>query len=315
MTTPLLTIAIPTYNRCDYLKQTLTAILAQKSDEVNIVICDNCSQDDTAEYLASLGESITYFRQEINVGADNNFISCLTHATGDYVWTLCDDDIPCSNTLDSILGGIKASKPPALFITPIPTDKNVSIYDATPVHSTWISCDRDEFLDRVGVWFTFGSSAVVRRDALDMDFIQAQNGSALVPAAIMLSAVGRNNKVLVSSEPLLYARGDNSGGYSAFIVFSHNLSRLLRSSKQLGFNPRSMIYVYNHSLSMVIVTFIVQGWRLSLPSLITLTKYSYRHRSFYTSVIPALIRRYGRPVKRSARFVKHLITTPFRAKA
>lgn len=47
---PLLSICIPTYNRSQYLKETIDSIIGQeefKSENVEIVISDNCSTDDT----------------------------------------------------------------------------------------------------------------------------------------------------------------------------------------------------------------------------------------------------------------------------
>ena len=48
---PLLSICIPTYNRAEILDKSLESItkqdIFQKTDEVEIIVSDNCSQDNT----------------------------------------------------------------------------------------------------------------------------------------------------------------------------------------------------------------------------------------------------------------------------
>ena len=55
----LLSICIPTYNRAEYLKKTLESIVWQRdflSKDVEVVISDNCSTDDTASVVAKFVE-------------------------------------------------------------------------------------------------------------------------------------------------------------------------------------------------------------------------------------------------------------------
>lgn len=312
---PLLTVAVPTFNRLPYLKQTLELLLQQKTEDVEIIVCDNCSTDETWRYLETLGDQIKSFRHPTNAGLDRNFLSCLSNASGDYVWTLCDDDLPCSNAVQSVLDAIRAnSMPPALFITPQAADKIVSNYSYVAVDSEWHTYNRNEFLDKVGVWFTFGSSIVVKLDATNNLFIEHQVGSLLVPAAIMISTVGMNDKVLVSDKPLLYARSDNTGGYNGLVTFTKGLSYLLKCSRSLGYSPSVLARVYNHNLSMVVVL-IVETWRINAKGLLTLIQYSYRSRSFYTHVVPALARRAVRSLKHAARSAKQSVLTSRRAQA
>jgi len=92
---PRVTIGIPTYNRADdYLKQTLTSALNQTYQNIEIIVADNCSTDNTEKYVNSINESrIRYFRQNKNIRANDNFNFCLEHAKGDYFLLLHDDDL------------------------------------------------------------------------------------------------------------------------------------------------------------------------------------------------------------------------------
>ncbi len=91
---PLVTIAIPTYNRADrFLRPAIDAALQQTYPNIEVIISDNCSTDDTETVVRSYKDSrIRYFRQERNIGANNNFNFCLEQASGDYFLLFLDDD-------------------------------------------------------------------------------------------------------------------------------------------------------------------------------------------------------------------------------
>ncbi len=94
-TRPLVTIGISTYNRADgYLKDALASAVAQTYPKVEIVVSDNCSSDGTEALVKSFSDPrIRYFRQEKNIGANNNFNFCLEQARGEYFLLLHDDDL------------------------------------------------------------------------------------------------------------------------------------------------------------------------------------------------------------------------------
>jgi len=92
---PLVSIGIPTYNRADgFLRETLTSALNQTYPNIEIIVSDNCSTDNTEVYVESFDDPrIRYFRHAKNIGASNNFNYCLEQARGDYFLLLHDDDL------------------------------------------------------------------------------------------------------------------------------------------------------------------------------------------------------------------------------
>ncbi len=91
---PLVTIGIPTYNSGDrYLLQAVESGLAQTYPNLEIVVSDNASTDQTEELINNFADSrIRYFKHEQNIGLKNNFNFCVEQARGDYFVLLCDDD-------------------------------------------------------------------------------------------------------------------------------------------------------------------------------------------------------------------------------
>ena len=105
---PLVTIGISTYNRADgYLQPALRSALAQGYPNLEIVISDNGSTDNTEDFIKSFNDSrIRYFKQEENIGANGNFNFCLEQAKGAYFLLLHDDDILDRDMVESCMSAV-----------------------------------------------------------------------------------------------------------------------------------------------------------------------------------------------------------------
>jgi glycosyltransferase involved in cell wall biosynthesis len=93
--TPLVTIAVPTFNRADRLERCLESARDQSYPDIEIVVCDNASTDCTAAIVTRVLAAhprARYVRHDANLGALANFQSGLKHASGDYFMWLADDD-------------------------------------------------------------------------------------------------------------------------------------------------------------------------------------------------------------------------------
>lgn len=94
-TQPLVTIGIPTFNRSALLKQSIESALSQEYRNIEVVVSDNASTDDTEIVCRSYCEKdarIKYFRQESNIGPARNFSKVLLNASGEFFMWLGDDD-------------------------------------------------------------------------------------------------------------------------------------------------------------------------------------------------------------------------------
>jgi glycosyltransferase involved in cell wall biosynthesis len=108
---PLLTIAIPTYNRAEILDNSLGVLLPQInkcSDYIELVISDNASQDRTQEVISKHQKNYNTINwivnvQESNTGFFGNFKRCRELATGKYFWLLSDNEQLKVNIIPDIL--------------------------------------------------------------------------------------------------------------------------------------------------------------------------------------------------------------------
>ena len=92
---PLVTIAIPTYNRANaYLPQALESVFNQTYQNLEIIVADNCSTDETEQVVRAFDDPrLRYVKQPNNIGAFNNWSFCLDQARGAYLQFLFDDDL------------------------------------------------------------------------------------------------------------------------------------------------------------------------------------------------------------------------------
>ncbi len=86
-------VLLPTRNRLEYLRSAVGSVLRQDYPHWELIISDNCSEQDVRGYVESVGDPrIKYFRTDRPVGVTENWNNALERCSGDYVVMLGDDD-------------------------------------------------------------------------------------------------------------------------------------------------------------------------------------------------------------------------------
>lgn len=91
----LVSIGLPVRNAGDRVADTVRSVLAQDHENLELVISDNGSTDDTEDVCRELAEAdsrIAYHRQPENIGLLNNFVFAIHAAKGTYFRWIGDDD-------------------------------------------------------------------------------------------------------------------------------------------------------------------------------------------------------------------------------
>src|SRR3954468_1959579 len=91
----MVSICIPTYNRAGSLAKALASAQAQTFTDVEILVVDNHSDDETEALVREAARAdarIRYVRQPENVGLARNFSACIAEARRELIKFLCDDD-------------------------------------------------------------------------------------------------------------------------------------------------------------------------------------------------------------------------------
>lgn len=94
--TPLVSIALCTYNGEKYLKEQISSIINQKYRNLEIIICDDFSSDGTIDILKKFTEADARIRLHINsenIGFNKNFKKCISLCNGELIAPCDQDDI------------------------------------------------------------------------------------------------------------------------------------------------------------------------------------------------------------------------------
>lgn len=90
----LVSVCIPSYNNGHYIDKTLKSIIGQSYKNLDIVVCDNGSCDQTKEVVASFNDTrIRYIKNPVNIGSTKIFNRLIELARGDVMAIYHSDDI------------------------------------------------------------------------------------------------------------------------------------------------------------------------------------------------------------------------------
>jgi glycosyltransferase involved in cell wall biosynthesis len=240
-----LTIAIPTYNGARTIKRTLDSIFNQEfsAEDVDIIVCDNCSTDNTLEILSPYQSNITIFKNESNLGGDRNFQQCVERSVSTYVWIVGDDDFLKKNSINGVLAKMANHTYACIFV-------NYSLYDIKlqkeivekylPIHQDIVAKGISEFLEHTNIAGNFLSSIIHNKKYFESVDSVKYYGTCFLQFAVILDYVN-NNDTLIIADALVSNMGDstdrefNLGGVSVKII--SNLYTIVKTAPSAFIEP------------------------------------------------------------------------------
>ena len=129
---PLVSVGMPVYNEGRFIRESLDSILAQDYQNLEIIISDNGSTDETVsicrEY-AQLDKRVRYSRFDSNVGASKNFTSVLERASGKYFMWAAGHDLWSENLVAETVQVLESHPDAALsFGSAVWVDANGDVF-------------------------------------------------------------------------------------------------------------------------------------------------------------------------------------------
>ena len=237
ITRPLLTIAVPTYNRANCLRELLSRLADQLKNEprVELIISDNASPDETPAVVADFvahGLKVRYIRNSENIGPDANFLQCFEQASGKYVWLFSDDDLIVPGGVSKIVSYCEAADYDLISLSNYPFEE---AHLGTPANESYDAIeiiDPKEYAARVHVFFTFISGNIINKDTVlsagQRPFSELI-GTSLIQLGWTYTALNRFSRGLYIREKLIGVRLNNTGGYKLFQVFGSTLTTLTKT--------------------------------------------------------------------------------------
>jgi abequosyltransferase len=254
---PLLTIAVPTFNRAAYLADLLAVLEPQLAQfrQVEVFISDNASEDDTqdviaaaAERFAASGARLRSHRHAANIGSDANFASCYHSACGRFFWMCGDDDIIVTGALAEVVLHLQDDSGD-------PADIDLLYATSYGFRSDFAAERRADLFHRdfhtirnprtlamvVNIMFTFISGIIVNKDRLESithEDPDAFIGTNLVQLSWTLPLLLHHRRSIILWTRPVAARTGNAQGYSVGRVFgghlAANVARLLPGRSDLS---------------------------------------------------------------------------------
>ena len=268
----LLTVAIPTYNRVDKLKNGLQNLVRQTAGKpVELLVSDNASQDGTQNFMEDFCQEhpeVTYVRNAENVGPDRNFLNCYNRASGEYVLLMGDDDLLLPGSVDTILETL-AQKPvfvylnSSLMLSEDPLEYAVPDF---PEGETIVFTSKDDFMRQMGIMVTFMSSFILRNDLVQaIPDKERYIGTYFIQSHIALHTLATDGEYIFITRNCVVATANKTVPYDVYFVWGRMYARLLKETAvEAGVDPQLVHQIHGEDLRTVIFGF-VKDYRISCP--------------------------------------------------
>ena len=168
-----LSVIIPTYNRASYLSQCLHSILSSSYENLEVIVSDNASQDDTQAVVSSFTDNrLRYYRNDTNIGAELNILKLVEYASDGYIFCLGDDDFLNEGAISEIIEMIHRNPGVGVILSALNrldarTDRPFSDYVPYP-HSRLFNSGEESLVALLWVARSF-PTITIRRDLIDID--------------------------------------------------------------------------------------------------------------------------------------------------
>ena len=177
-----ISVIVPTFNRAEYLRETICAVLAQTRRPDEVLVVDDGSDDHTREVIATFGAEVTALHKP-NSGKADSLNQALAQVSGSHIWIVDDDDLPCPDALETLIGCLVRS--PGAEIAYGPHDR----FAVDPDTGCETRQETGYWDDRSGDWFLVATME---------DFFAHQPG--MLVARDLYDRVGPFDTEMIASE-------------------------------------------------------------------------------------------------------------------
>jgi glycosyltransferase involved in cell wall biosynthesis len=210
-----LSICIATRNRAAFIGETLDSLIAQATEEVEIIIVDGASTDNTEVVVRQYQERfprLRYQRLSANGGFDQDYSRTVELAQGEYCWLMTDDDTFKPNAIETVLHHSQQGY--GLIIV---NAENRTVDQSVVIHEQRLRIDGDRiyqptesealFVD-VGYHLTYIGGVVIKRALWNARAKEPYYGTWFVHFGVIFQQP-LPEPTLVLAEPLINGRIGN----------------------------------------------------------------------------------------------------------
>jgi|TARA_R110002074_G_scaffold170005_4_gene332038 glycosyltransferase involved in cell wall biosynthesis len=231
-----LSICIATYNREEFIGETLDTILSQMDPSVELVIVDGASPDNTAEVMAEYllrYPEIRYFREKENGGVDGDYDKAVDYAKGEYCWLMTDDDLLKPGAINRVLSTLDEHRDLVIVNAEI---RNTDLSEVLEKRQLLIANDKSYNKNDTEILFSecmnylsFIGGVVIRRKFwLERDR-EPYYGSLFIHVGVIFQAPKIENAYVISDPLILVRYGNGMWTSRGFEIWSFKWPELVWS--------------------------------------------------------------------------------------
>jgi abequosyltransferase len=253
-----LSLSIPTFNREHFIAAAVEPFLKSGLAEIEAVVYDGASSDQTDKLLAKLAGEYDNFHFEIaetNGGVDADYVKAVENSNGEYCWLMSSDDAIDIDLLPELVSSLGEAD--IYLLDRVECDKNL-----VPIQrNTWLGesgltdfnfsrkHEQIEYLNRavsIGAIFSFAPCVIVRRKTwLDVKDAERFFGTGYSHAYRLLSMMTNGATLKHFNKPILKCRMDNesftySGLEKRFRVDCEGYLAIIEAAMSPEFQPLAL---------------------------------------------------------------------------
>jgi glycosyltransferase involved in cell wall biosynthesis len=200
-------LCIPQYNRIPFLLKNLEFIAQQTYPNIEVVISDDASTDNTLEEIEKLKSTykypLIYFRHQVNIGYDANLRKSLELSTGDYCITLGNDDtINKVDDIERIVSFLQANDLPELGFCNYIEDHNRETI-ITRASTTQVIGTGDAIALKYYRSFSYVAGIIIRKDVFNQVNTNKVDGSVYVQMYFAARIISNGGRLFMYKEPVI----------------------------------------------------------------------------------------------------------------
>ncbi len=176
----LISVLIPAYNHEKYVEETIKSIISQSYKNIELIIVDDGSQDNTFNKIMELEKqckerfaNVIFTRKE-NEGIIKTLNFALEKATGEYIYLIASDDIAEKNAIETLYNFLSNNQEYALVVG------DNYIIDELGQKCYWDLCRNNIYDLEKAKYKTFGDYLKKARKDINFNSIQFGNYRSLV---------------------------------------------------------------------------------------------------------------------------------------
>lgn len=298
MNNVLLSIAIPTYNRAEWLQLCLSKLLPQVlaiGNSVEVTVYDNASPDDTykvAQAFIDRKFPLSYYRNDKNIGSDKNIAQCFNRAKGRYVLILGDDDVFLDGSLQKIMSLLDGDDFGAAFVRAYGYDKDYleerpkQVFCRSKIYS-----DANQFIKQCFIGATFISSLIINKSSLPGLDANRFVGTSLVQTYLFYEAIFSCSRSIYINEYLLAAKRTERKDYDVIGIFCGQYNSVLECFVKRGLRLDIIVSINRKLLWYFLPFHLLLMRKLRVDRGVVLDVWSrmkYRYKSYFLFWICAM---------------------------